>query len=292
MCRFTLYLGPPIRLSSFLFESEHSLVAQSSKSRERADPLNGDGFGVGWYASELSAEPAVFRSITPAWNNRNLQGLSRVVTSGCVLGHVRAATHAGGVNEANCHPFRYRELLFMHNGDVARFPKLRRALLDSVGDAAFENVFGSTDSEHVFALMIDELEHSAESTGAERLATALERALWRVIALSERHAGDEACYLNMALSDGEHAVAVRFSTDLEHGPESLYYHYGRSHLPLHGRPQGEAAEDQALFVSSERLSSDASWFEIPANHLVLSSRGAPPEVRACRRPRAVKRGAA
>ena len=89
MCRFTLYLGPDIRLSSLLLEPSHSLIRQSAHSREREEPLNGDGFGVGWYARELSGEPAVFRSITPAWNNRNLHNLARVVSSDCILAHVR-----------------------------------------------------------------------------------------------------------------------------------------------------------------------------------------------------------
>ncbi len=291
MCRFTLYLGPPIRLRSFLFESEHSLVAQSSKSREREEPLNGDGFGVGWYNAELSDEPAVFRSITPAWNNRNLQSLSRVVASDCVLAHVRAATHASGVNEANCHPFRYRNLLFMHNGDVARFPKLRRSLLDSVGDAAFENVFGSTDSEHVFALVIDELENQSPLSGAERLVAALERALGRVLELADRHAPGEPSYLNIALSDGEHAVATRISTDIAHGPESLYYHYGRNHLPVLADDDLDPF-DRSLFVSSERLSNDPDWLAVPPNHLVIAARGEAPLVRPFVRASATRRGAA
>ena len=67
MCRLMLYLGPETRLSSLIVEPRHSLIRQSVHSEEREEPLNGDGFGVGWYASELSLEPAVFRSITPAW---------------------------------------------------------------------------------------------------------------------------------------------------------------------------------------------------------------------------------
>ena len=155
MCRFTLYLGPDIRLSSLLLEPTHSLIRQSTHSREREEPLNGDGFGVGWYARELSGEPAVFRSITPAWNNRNLHNLARVVASDCILAHVRAATQSSGVNEANCHPFRYQQYLFMHNGDVGNFRHVRRRMLDSVCDEAYSNVYGSTDSECFFALCID-----------------------------------------------------------------------------------------------------------------------------------------
>ena len=48
MCRFTLYLGPPVRLSTLLTEPEHSLILQSFHAAERDEPLNGDGFGIGW----------------------------------------------------------------------------------------------------------------------------------------------------------------------------------------------------------------------------------------------------
>ena len=140
MCRFVLYLGPRARLSSLIVDPGHSLIRQSVHSREREEPLNGDGFGVGWYAKDLSVEPAVFRSITPAWNNRNLQNLARVVASDCVLAHVRAATQSSGVNEANCHPFRWRRYLCMHNGDIGDFRLVRRKLLASVCDEAFANV--------------------------------------------------------------------------------------------------------------------------------------------------------
>ena len=183
MCRLMLYLGPEARLSSLIVEPRHSLIRQSVHSEEREEPLNGDGFGIGWYASELSLEPAVFRSITPAWNNRNLQNLARVVTSDCVLAHVRAATQSSGVNEANCHPFRWRQYLCMHNGDVGDFRLVRRKLLASVCDEAFGNVYGSTDSEHFFALFIDSLLGLDERDPALRMAQALARAIDRVLAL-------------------------------------------------------------------------------------------------------------
>ena len=46
MCRFVMYLGPEITMSSLVTEPSHSLIHQSMKSRERPEPLNGDGFGV------------------------------------------------------------------------------------------------------------------------------------------------------------------------------------------------------------------------------------------------------
>src|SRR6185436_17535147 len=226
MCRLMLYLGPETRLSSLIVEPEHSLIRQSTNSREREEPLNGDGFGIGWYASEHSAEPAVFRSITPAWNNRNLQNLARVVASDCVLAHVRAATQSSGVNEANCHPFRWREFLCMHNGDIGDFRLVRRKLLASVGDEAFGNVYGSTDSEHFFALYIDSWLASEEPDRALRMARSLSAAIARTLDLVRAAGSGSPSYLNVAISDGEHSVVSRFTDDAENAPESLYYSSG------------------------------------------------------------------
>jgi len=281
MCRFTLYLGPPIRLESLLIEPGHSLIRQSTHSREREEPLNGDGFGVGWYALHFTEEPAVFRSITPAWNNRNLHNLCRVVASDCILAHVRAATQSSGVNEANCHPFRYKRYLFMHNGDIGNFRKVRRALLESVCDEAFGNVYGSTDSEHLFAVIIDELLRDNETADpGERLARALDRAMCRVVDTVARHGGGEPCYLNCALSDGDHAVVSRFTDDPRHPPESLYCFQG----DLYPRAEFEETDDpvavqEAVIVSSERLTGDPGWTPIPPGHMAVLRRNAALELR-------------
>ncbi len=276
MCRFTLYLGPPVRLSSLLLEPAHSLIRQSSNSHEREEPLNGDGFGVGWYAPEFSNDPAVFRSITPAWNNRNLHNLSRVVASSCVLAHVRAATQSSGVNEANCHPFRFGKYLCMHNGDVGNFQKIRRKLLETVCDEAFSNIFGSTDSENFFAVIIDEL-LKKQVIGALELAAALDSAIQRVVAIVEQFGDNVPSYLNVAVTDGENAVISRYNNDREHPPESLYYYCG----DLYESGGKEQQIYDEVVVSSERLTNDPGWQPVPPNHLIILSRSRSPVLIPC-----------
>lgn len=78
------------------------------------EPLNGDGFGVGWYAQELDPIPCVLTSMRPAWANRNLKRISEKIRSTCVFAHVRAATDGSAVTELNCHPFQNDEFLWMH----------------------------------------------------------------------------------------------------------------------------------------------------------------------------------
>ena len=77
----------------------------------------------------------------------------------------------------------------MHNGDVANFRLVRRKLLETVCDEAFSNVYGSTDSEHFFALFIDSLLKLDEPDPALRMAQALARAIGRVLALVQKRGG-------------------------------------------------------------------------------------------------------
>ena len=271
MCRFVFYQGPPLFLSSLLTDPAHSLIRQSFESEERSEPLNGDGFGVAWYAPEVSSEPAAFRMITPAWNDRNLRDLARVVKSRTILAHVRAATQVRAVNEANCHPFRSGSWAFMHNGDVGGFAQMRRVLLTELSDRAFHSIEGSTDSEHAFALFLDEIGHRPARDG-EELLLALERTFARLIALSREHGGGEPSYLNLAVTDGVHSAVTRYTNEEGYDGESLYLDRGRRYVCEGGMCRMVSADDAggAVIVSSERLSDDPGWEAVPRNHAVLS----------------------
>lgn len=292
MCRFTLYLGPSIRLASLAVEPEHSIIDQSAHSKSQEDPVNGDGFGIAWYAPGMREGPALFRSVTPAWNNTNLLELARVVESPLILAHVRAASKHGGQSEANCHPFRHGRFAFMHNGDIGDFAKVRRPLLTSLGDIAFDTIAGNTDSEHLFALVVDELVARGAITGAkdpndangtnganapkggvgeELLAAAMQAAVARCVALCAQHGGGEPSYLNLALSDGDCAVACRYTTEAGYDGESLYVHTGRVYV-CHGGVCKMLSPDRGrgcVLVSSEPLSADPGWDLVPRNSLVL-----------------------
>lgn len=269
MCRFTLYRGPAIRMAALVTEPINSIIRQSSHSRDQDDPLNGDGFGIAWYAPEMSPEPALFRSVTPAWNNFNLLELARVVQSPLILAHVRAASKHGGQSESNCHPFRAGRYAFMHNGDIGDFARLRRPLLQDISDAAFDAIQGNTDSEHLFALVLDELAR-IPGGGVERLGMALQRAIGRVMQLAARCRSTEPSYLNVALTDGDVAVACRFTTQTIADGESLFVHTGRVYVCSKGacRMLAPVRGHGCVLVSSEPLSDDPGWEPVPRNSLV------------------------
>ena len=119
MCRWLAYSGTPIRLEELLLKRDRSLIDQSLHSRLGATTTNGDGFGVGWY--EEGEPPRVYRSVHPAWNDRNLRELAAGISSPLFLAHIRASTGTA-IQETNTHPFRFGNWLWMHNGAIRELP--------------------------------------------------------------------------------------------------------------------------------------------------------------------------
>ena len=125
MCRFLAYLGKPIFADALLLKPKNSLMKQSHHAQESDMTVNGDGFGIGWYNHARRIEPALFRSIRPAWNDENLSYNASMIRTNCLLAHIRAATQ-GGVSIHNSHPFQYKEFLMMQNGGIKDFGKIKR----------------------------------------------------------------------------------------------------------------------------------------------------------------------
>ena len=284
MCRFVLYLGPPLVLSNLITEPANSMIHQSFHSHERKEPLNGDGFGVAWYQHELSDEPGVFRSITPAWSNHNLLDLARVTRSTCILAHVRAATPGMAVTETNTHPFAWGPYAFMHNGEIGGFHQIKRRLLASLSDEAFDRIGGTTDSEHFFALLGDRLRERTAGPGDDRLrveeiGAALTAATADVRALTAPLG--RPSYLNVAVTDGRRAVVCRYTDGAPEDAPSLYLHTGKRYVCEDGRCRMIEPErdHHAVLVCSEPLSDDPGWSRVPVNHQVLIHRDRAVDVR-------------
>ena len=275
MCRFVLYLGCEITVGSLVTEPENSIINQSFKSREREEPLNGDGFGVAWYVPEVGEEPALFKDITPAWNNINLLNLARVTSSTCVLAHVRAATSGFPVIQLNCHPFASGPFSFMHNGRIGGFSEIRRDLMARLSDETYNAISGSTDSEYLFALFMDyynDIDDSLERV--ERMARALSSAIKEIELITEKAGITEPSYMNLAVTDGTSAVATRhvsLSDDAEgRDANTLYVHTGASFECRAGHlEEANVKKGHAVVIASEPLTKDDGWQRVSPNTMVL-----------------------
>jgi predicted glutamine amidotransferase len=264
MCRWLAYSGNPIRPERLLFDAENSLVEQSRRDRLAGGHPNADGFGLGWYGDREI--PGLYRSVAPAWGDANLRELAAQITSGLFLGHVRAATGTP-VEQSNCHPFRHGRWLFVHNGFIADYPRVRRDLLLAVDPDLFAGIEGTTDSEVLF--------HLALTFGLEDdPLPALERAAGFVEETGRRHGVDEPLQMTVGLSDGVRVYAARYAS----GPvvNSLFVSEDarsvRALCPEDERFRGLGPEARAV-VSEPLGDLPGVWREMPAGSAVIVQPG-------------------
>jgi predicted glutamine amidotransferase len=205
MCRWMAYRGAPLRASELILHPQHSIVAQSLDSPLGAEPVNGDGFGFGWYPADGdTAQPALFRSIEPAWNDLNLREIAGAVTSPLFFCHVRAAA-GPPIQQTNCHPYRHDNWLFMHNGTVSDFTRIKRDLVLAIDPDLYLGIQGTTDSEVLF--------HLALTLGLrDDPVAAIARAIGMVETLG-RAAGSRFPWQGtVAVTDGGTIWAIRYSS--------------------------------------------------------------------------------
>jgi glutamine amidotransferase len=260
MCRWLAYAGNPIPVDWLTVKTSHSLIDQSLHSRLGATTTNGDGFGLGWY--DDAETPGLYRTTHPAWNDRNLRELTAHVSSPLFFAHVRAST-GSAVQETNCHPFRYGRWLFMHNGSVRGFPRLKHDLLVAIDPELIAYVEGSTDSELLFYLAL--------TFGAvDDPGTALERVAGFVEGVAEKYGIENPLQMAAALTDGTQIVAVRYSS--ERRSRSLFFSVDASAIkqqyPTDERIQSLSDEARTI-VSEPLVDLAATWTEVPESSLVV-----------------------
>lgn len=250
MCRIAAYVGPPRTLHDLWLAAPHGLVVQSYAPREMNGAiLNADGFGMAWYTS-AAEEPALYRTVLPLWSDENVPRMAPHLVSGCALANVRSATPGMSTSIANVSPFVRGRWSFTHNGVVRAWKGLARTLRTALDDASYASIEGSTDSEHVFALVMTHL--LALADGAD--PTPAVRSALRELEGLVRGAGASAL-LNFVLTDGRWLVAVRHAID-DRAP-SLYRRAGGGGLELASERLDEhawesVAEGAMVIVTPER----------------------------------------
>ncbi len=271
MCRLLAYMGTPIIVDKLLYQPNNSLINQSINAKELEEPLNGDGFGIGWYVPEVNYEPVNFVSVYPAWNNRNLRNLAPKIRTECLVAHVRAAS-VGDVSESNCHPFQYGSLLMMHNGGVEEFHKIKRSIRNGLSDELYNWIKGQTDSEHLFAQILNHLPAYDHTLEPEDVLIAFEKT-FQLLKMEMIEKGiSEPAYLNMVLTNGKFTIGTRYVTDPLLVPLTLYHSEESRYVCENGvcRMLEPGEREQAVLVVSEKLTDNVhDWKEVPRNHFVI-----------------------
>jgi len=158
MCRlYGLQATHPTKPACELLDAQNAIIQQSRKdSRGLSNP---HGWGMG---QVVNGSTSCFRQVKPASESSDYRKQALQMEGTTVLAHVRRAT-VGQPDHANTHPFRHRSALLIHNGHVPAFEEVRPRLLDRLDEDRRRIVRGDTDSENIFALLLQLREETPEA---------------------------------------------------------------------------------------------------------------------------------
>jgi glutamine amidotransferase len=188
--------------------------------------------------------------VRPAWSDENLRYLCRHIRSHLYFAHVRASTGTP-ITRPNCHPFACGRWLFMHNGLIGNWSRLRRKVESLIPDAVYGSRIGTTDSEAVFLAIL--------GAGGDKDPVA---ATTRVLAT-----------LTDMVTSGDYKEPLRFTAALANGEDLYAFRYAANDNAntLYYRESGGN-----VIVVSEPLDTDrAHWKPVPAGHSLVAKAGKP-----------------
>jgi len=251
MCRlYGLDSTHPTTIGCELVEAQNSLIQQSVKD-ERGS-ANPHGWGIGYtFGNSVSQK----RQVQPASESKAFRKHAINTRAPSVIAHVRRAT-VGKPELNNTHPFQHEQSLLAHNGHIDNFELVRPRMLDNMDPELRGSIKGSTDSEHIFYLLLTRRRRRPNRPPIQILRdTILDIEKW-----AHEHDEDAEVALNLLwLIDGESAGA-RFNRSL------WYIERDEPHIcGICGKPHADPDEGESYHVAefaSERIT-DEDWQQMP-----------------------------
>lgn len=137
--------------------------------------------------------------------DENLRSLTHHIRSHRFMAHVRSSTGTQ-VSRSNCHPFIIDNWMFLHNGQIGEFEKVKYELQKQLPESLFLKRMGTTDSELIFLLMLD-------NGLREQPVEAIRKTILDISQLLQSKGIEEPLKASICISDGEQFWVVRYSSD-------------------------------------------------------------------------------
>jgi len=159
----------------------------------------------------------------------------------------------------------------MHNGTIQGFYRIKRQLRESLPDPFYNAIEGTTDSEHAFAVFLNQLQDTVHQFTVDEIANALVRTVIRLEELTSGAGITAPSYYNFAVTDGQSVATVRYVSDPTLEPISLYYSEGNKYVCHEGIGQivDGHSDHKAVIVASEPLTEwKKDWVRVAPNNVL------------------------
>ncbi|MGE0442823.1 MAG: class II glutamine amidotransferase [Gemmatimonadales bacterium] len=253
MCRlYTLRSNQRRKVGCELIAAQNSLLRQSQG--DATGEAHGDGWGLGHYQA---GQPEVVVQPVAAASSESFRWEAALVLSTNIVAHVRKAT-VGRPDDANTHPFRYQRWLLAHNGTVRNFGFLRDRILAGMTPDFRNLARGSTDSEHVFHLILSR----ATADPGTPLLDVVRRTTLDLVTWSNQVDRSAELALNLIVTNGAETVVQRFGRTLwtieRHAVHPCQICNGAIHVEGVPRP-----DYRSVVFASEPVTTDEVWTTVP-----------------------------
>jgi predicted glutamine amidotransferase len=247
MCRlYGFRATEPTKVECTLVHAQNALMVQSRRDH------HAHGWGIATYEDH---RPQVERQAWAAYHGEHFRRAAARVHSCTVIAHVRDAT-VGLPAIENTHPFTDGPWAFAHNGTIPRFPDLRERLLEAIAPGRRKAIAGSTDSEHVFHLLLT-LRDLAPSLP---LVEIVRLGMDRIVAWCKEMNTVDELGLNVLLTDGEEMAGSRWGRTLCWVERDAVRDCEICGFPHIHHTAGH--DYRALVIASEPISHE-EWREVP-----------------------------
>lgn len=239
-----------------VLDEEHDAIAPPPDFRP-------DAWGIGFYQGG-----EVLHKKRPKLDEGPIdwESVARDVRSDCVVIHFRHAT-VGDFRADNTHPFRMRHWMFAHNGTVHGFAAIRERLLHSMPDFLRHNVRGSTDSEHVFGVLLSFLHDAGHLDTIDADDKVVLGALRSTVALIDRHCAEVGApepSLNLIVTNGRAMYALRRNSPV--------FYVERNGLPGDGHTAKGGGSFRYVLIVSDGEVAPTGYETLPEGSVLVVDR--------------------
>ena len=205
MCRlFGLRATEPTKIECQLVHAQNALMEQSRENMTGRSHAH--GWGLATYRRGL---PYIEKRAWAAYHGEHFAKTAARSYSNIVIAHVRHAT-VGPATMENTHPFVHGRFAFAHNGTIPHFDLVRAPMLADMDPLHRNEIYGSTDSEHIFRYLLSLWERNPGLPLVEVLGAGMQQ----ILAWCRDIDPEAPASLNLLWSDGQQLVGSRFRRTL------------------------------------------------------------------------------
>jgi glutamine amidotransferase len=297
MCRAVIYLGKKTSMADFTHRAYNSLVNQSIHPQymQHGFNLTGNGYICWQRQQDKHLRPILYKSKLLPFYDYIYEMQSKMLETDCFISHIRGGVLSNGVvlTAPNAHPFLFEGTDIalahnggLHNGTLDQQQAINTEMTKEMDPKWYGKIRGTTDSEHIYALLLTALERHKRKSIERALPEALFETFSIIKNIRRRFKVFYASPVNLFISNGEFIAVVRFTFDFGRFNDqmtkkhltfySLWYTYGQLFEKQGDVYQMTPGKRHSICFASEPLSKNTStWLEVPEYSLIIVKRGNP-----------------